>query len=182
MSFDSRSVPQKKRPAEASLSAPPAKRSSSVDQKELFRASIKQAYHAFQVLSSDEEHSPQHKLQAFHQLLSALSGACIALLSHQNQQDSSYELDKACRLGDLPSKRLAVKLLPRFVGAFPSQLEAAASSLSALAAADLNSPEARAGQELRLAAVGALGSILTAYCQCLETMQQAERIISLLLW
>ncbi|KAK9832226.1 hypothetical protein WJX74_003620 [Apatococcus lobatus] len=157
MSFNSRSAPHKKRPAEESLSAPPAKRSSSVDQKEAYRASIKQTYHSFQVLSSDEPQTGEHRLQAFEQLLSALSG-------------------------DLPSKRLAVKLVPRFASTFPSKLEATASSLSALATVNLNSPNARASQELRLAAVEALGSILSACCQCLETVQQAERITCLLLW
>lgn len=81
MSFDSRAVPHKKRPAEESLSAPPAKRSSSVDQQD-FRASIKHTYSLFRVLSSNESPTTELKLQAFQQLLQALAGSCEACFAN----------------------------------------------------------------------------------------------------
>ena len=179
MSSEARSVPNKKRAAEESLAAPTAKRSNSesTDQREAFRSSIRHTYSSFQVLSSEKPQEPGNTQRAYKQLLSAASGRrsntfFFAVFFSSLLKDLPVS-------GDAPSRRLAVRLLPRFASQFPDLLEATASTLSGVAATDLTGSDSKAKQEERLAALEALSSLLAVCCQWHVRVQQ---IMGLFLW
>ena len=84
--------------------------------------------------------------------------------------------------GDLPSKKLAVRLLPRFWSAFQDLFEATSSSLSELACTGLNTAEASSNQGLRLSALEALGIVALDCCQWPAAADLSAHIMGKLLW